>query len=218
MKSKRKILQILVPAVLIVFAVIQIFKYCAFMNADFAVRIAYRGLDNLFHAPYEYYTVIWGHSFQVPGYMAAHILGEDAENQSIYQDIDTVHWFVELEYAPDDDFNFKNGKPYLDTSLGSQYRLFYSRWAGKQVIPSPEDFAVMRYTAESLYNGDMEHWESKQGNTLGLISFMLSQNGDRFLVEFRGSLFEVSKSGKLVKVMDLPSGGQLDYIYFLRAG
>lgn len=183
-------------------------------NADYIVRVAFWGLENMFHAPYEYYAVCLGRPCKVSERMVKERFGEETEQRSIYEDEDTSYWFAELEYAEDGNYYFNNGEPYIEPSFGEPYRLFYSSWTSRSGEPDSADLRTMLQAAEKLYDGELSNWESKQGDTLGLVSFMLIRNGDTRLIEDNRVLMVASPSGDMKKVMDVPSGGQFDYYFF----
>lgn len=218
MKTERKKFRILL---LTAFVLAGIFKSSGYFksqvyakNADYIVRVAFRGLENMFHAPYEYDAVCLGRPRKVTERIVKERFGEEIEKRSIYGDEDTSYWFVELEYAEDGEYYFNNEKSYLETSFGGQYRLFYSNWTSRSGEPDGVDLKIMLQAAEYLYDEDLSHWESKQGDTLGLISFMLIRNGDTRLIENNKALLEASSGGDMKKVMDVPPGGQFDYYFF----
>ena len=183
------------------------------LTSPFIVRVGFRGLENLFHVPNEYYAISDFGTHRISGILAKAILGEEIENRKIYDDTETRYWFASLEYAPDGT-SFTQGD-WIETKFGGDYRLLYNNWTRNTPAPNENDLKVMLSAAESLHSGAPEEWSWQGGGTIGLTSFMLIKNGnDYLLVQDDNQLFHVSENGSFKHLMERPKRGSFDYYIF----
>jgi len=183
------------------------------LTSPFIVRVGFRGLENLFHVPNEYYAVSDFGAHRISGVVAKIILGEEIENRKIYDDTETSYWFASLEYAPDG-VSFTNGD-WIETKFGGNYRLIYNSWTKNTPTPNENDLKIMRSAAESLHSGAPEEWSWQGGGTVGLTGFMLIKNGyDYLLVQDDNQLFHVAENGSFKHLMERPKRGSFDYYIF----
>ncbi len=208
---KRKYL-LLFAAVLLAAAVLALWPLLAAWGADCVVRVSFTGLENMFHAPYEYYALGDRGAVRVPVFLAKAILGADAEERSIYDDTGTAYWVAGLQYGRDE--SLSDGMTYLDTSFGPGYWLTYDSWTSNTPAPGEEDIALMLRAARAFHSGDLKKWTWKGGGATGLTDFMIIRSGDRYLLEENGRLLRPLEDGGFRSIMDCPERGHFDCWFF----
>lgn len=211
--SKRKYLHLWMIAVLLAAAALLSRPLPALWGADCVVRVSFTGRDNMFHVPYEYYALDERGAVRIPGFLAKAVLGADAEEKTIYDDMDTACWYAALQYGKDE--TTSDGQAYLETSFGPDCWLTYDQWTRSTPAPEDEDLAIMLRAAETLHDGDLNNWVWQGGGVTGLISFMVIRSGDQYLLEKDDrQLLLPLKDGSFRKVMDCPEGGHFDCWFF----
>lgn len=210
--SKWKFLLLLIAALFVAAAVL-LRCLLALWGADCVARVSFTGLDNLFHTPYEYYALDSRGAVRVPGFLAKASLGADAEERTIYDDTETAYWFATLQYGKDE--LTADDRPHLETSFGPDYWLLYDNWTRSTPPPGKEDITLMLRAAETLHDGDLENWVWQGGGAIGLTSFMVIRNDDRYLlVENDNRLLLPLEDGSFREIMDCPIGGNFDCWFF----
>lgn len=187
-------------------------------NSHLIVRVAFTGWENMFHSDYEYYAIGDNYANKVDTEKVNNYFNEDFESFDIYENTDNIYYFVQLKYSPEYKYPFQDNKEYMNIPLSDKYRLFYDDWTNDGNVPTYKDKNVMRTVAMKLYDGNLDNWTSKSGNTLGLVSFMLIKSNkyeNKYLVENNDTELYVFEDGNLTKIMNVPEDGHFDYYYFI---
>lgn len=187
----------------------------ALQNSDVIFRVAFRGLENMFHVPYEYYAIGSYSSCKIPEWVVKKRFGEEVETRSIYDGgEETDYWTVNVNYYAYDKYLQKKNDT-IETAIGEQYRIIYNAWRSEHAA-SEEEVRVMVQVAEKLYNYHIRGPQSQEESSFSIFYFVLAHCGEDYLIEdyYRKILYRITKKGKIVKVMEIPERGQFDYYYF----
>ena len=184
------------------------------------IRLAYRGIENIFHNEYKYYLIKPNITcFVFTSNQISHYFNKNLKDLSIYEDKNTNYYFATLRYSLDGDFGIKNNDQFINVSFGDGYKLFYSNWTNSSTTLSMNDKNVMKKIAEQLHDGDVENYTSigGYGSSRTLVSFMLIKNNkfDYYIVEKDNKELYIFKNDKLTKLIDIPNNGDFDYFYFI---
>ena len=189
-------------------------------NYYFLIRLAYRGIENMFHNEYKYYLIKPNMTYFVfTSNQISHYFNKNLNDLSIYEDKNTNYYFVDLSYSPDGNFGIKNNGQFINVSFGDGYKLFYSNWTNSSTTLSKNDKNVMKKIAEQLHNGDVENYTSigGYGSSRTLVSFMLIKNNkfNYYIVERENKELYIFKNDKVTKLIDIPNNSDFDYFYFI---
>ena len=81
------------------------------------IRLAYRGIENIFHNEYEYYLIKPNITYFVfTSNQISHYFNKNLNDLSIYEDKNTNYYFADLRYSPDGNFGIKNNDEFIDIS------------------------------------------------------------------------------------------------------
>ena len=95
----KKLLLSALSFIVALFALVWIYKAAVLSYATVVIRYSFTGLENMFHAPYEYYAVAGPFHAKVPkGMMEVWYPNCDME-KSIYDDEENQYYFVQLQYS-----------------------------------------------------------------------------------------------------------------------
>lgn len=183
-------------------------------TSECVVRVSFTGVNNMFHVPYEYYAIHGTAVVRIPGWLAR-LACPPAVSDSIYDDMDTSHWYGELIYAQEHSRFSDDYYSYEETDFGEDYRLKYSNWTSNTDNPEDEDVEIMRRAAQTLHSGDIEDWTSYGDGITGLTWFRFVRHGEQFLAAREGKfLYLAMEDGTFHMLMECPQNGQFDYFYF----
>lgn len=184
------------------------------------IRLAYRGIENMFHNEYEYYLIKPNITYFVfTSNQISQYFNKNLNDLNIYEDKNTNYYFADLRYSPDGNFGIKNNDEFIDVSIGDRYKLFYSNWTNSSTTLSENDKNVMKNIADQLHNGDVENYTAigGYGSSRTLVSFMLIKNNkfDYYIVQKDDKELYIFKNDRLTKLIDIPDNGDFDYFYFI---
>lgn len=189
-----------------------LWELVALLTASCVVRVAYRGLGNLFHIPYEYYAVTPMGTVQVLSPLVRLVHGSAPMEGDAYDDPSTQCWYAELVESPTGEGTGLDA-PSLPTSFGEDTRLYYQPWLQASGQPDDQALEVLSAWAEKTHP-EVDGWTWQgEGNTCYL-AFFLYRHGEDLLLEFEKELYRPQADGSFRLLMARPKGGQLDYLYF----
>lgn len=207
------------------FVLAWLYKIIVLSFATVVIRYSFTGLENMFHARYEYHAVAGPFHAKVPkGMVEAWYPNCDME-QSIYDDKENQYYFVQLQYLDDGEVPF--GKDTIPLSHGQEYVLTYNKWVRKSRDMSEKAKEIALQAIEQIYdfdkgfskNREKDQWVWYGAGNYGLESFMLITHGDaedRCVLDTSAKKLIYTFDGqRLIKVMKVPEGGSWDYAYFV---
>ena len=197
-----------------------LYKLIFIAGAEMVIRFGFTGLDNMFHPRYQYYAVVGSSSTGVPaGLVKAFYPDWDLE-RDIYSDENDNCYYVSIRYSPDGIHKIKT--PVIDIGGGDKFIMTYREWTQETNPLSPEMLELLRTTIMDNYDFDEqsinedEGWVWRTGSTYGLDGFlMVSPKGvnDRAVLDSEDIIRRI-KNGRMSKIMNCPSKGDCEYIYF----
>ena len=206
----------------------RLYQWKILQNADMVVRVGYTGLDNMFHSRYDYYAVAGDRHVKVSPKLIQRLYPDWDLEESLYDDTEKNYYFVQLQYCPDGEPQFK--KDTIDIGQDREYVVTYSEWTRKsdameegvkemaaQVILHNHDF-----TAPYEPDNVNVNWIWSSGGDYGLDSFMLvAEKGvtDRaILYSDYSNRVRCIRDGEIHDLMDIPEKGQVEFIYLTGKG
>ena len=220
----KKILLTVIASLVALFALVWLYKFIVLSFATVVIRYSFTGLENMFHAPYEYYAVAGPFHAKVSKAMVETWYPDCDMEKSIYDDEENQYYFVQLQYSRD-------GRPKYDEDTISlpydrEYVLTYNKWVRKSKDMSEKAQQTALQAIEQLYDFDKgfskdqeDPWIWNSGNYYGLESFILITHGDAedrcVLNTSAEDAIYTFDDGHLVKIMKVPNEGSWDYAYFV---
>lgn len=213
-KKILKLIAIVLCTVMVFLTGMDLYKLNTARKADYFVRIAYTGVENMFHDRYEYYAIVEDRSVLIPEkYVPDNILYSYVG--TLYDDTQSDYWYVQLVEC-DREYPYK-GDGYEKSTLGDGMYLTWSRWTKNTQDPEEKELEIFRSTAEFFQNSSPDSWvwEDGKGNR-GLKAFMLVRNNGRYLIvdEKKHYLYKLDPNGNLSKIMVCPDRGDYNYFWF----
>ncbi len=184
----------------------------ALQEADCVVRIAFRGLENMFHWPYEYYALDGGTAVRIPCFMMKE-LDPDPRSTGNWGSTDICFWYTELIRSDSPD-SFASGG-WLESTLGPEWRIRCSSRSSSSRDPGEEELAFLCRTVEALHAGDPDGLEWADRSSTCTTGFLTIRRGNITYLEDDGRLLLPLKDGSFLKLMDCPEGGVYDFWLFL---
>ena len=220
----KKLLLSVLGFVVALFALVWIYKAAVLSFATVVLRYSFTGLENMFHAPYEYYAVAGPFRAKVPKGMVEIWFPDCDMEKSIYDDEENQYYFVQLQYSAKGEALF--GKDTIPLSYGREYVLAYDEWTRKSKAMSEKAKETALRAMEQLYDFDRgfsedrgDRWVWSSGGNYGLEDFMLVTHGemeDRCILNTSAEDAVYFLDGQqLVRIMKVPEGGSWDYAYFV---
>lgn len=192
-------------------AVLLLWQLLSLWSAFCVARVAYTGLQNMFHVPYEYYALTPAGSVRVLSPLVRLVYGGEAMEKGVFDDPSTQCWYAELVESPTGEGIGLDG-PSLPTSFGADTRLYYQPWTRESREPGAEELAALSAWAEKTHR-EVAGWTWQgEGNTCYL-AFLLYRHGDRLVLEFEKDLYWVQDEDFRL-LMTQPKRGHLEYLYF----
>lgn len=216
-KKLRKILKYGSLSVLMGWVLITFLQAAVLFLSKDLIRVSFTGLENMFHAPYEYYAVLGDCSLKIPKIMVKAWKPEWLEDGSIYEDEDKSYYFVQLQYTENDRPLFQS-ETYCMVPGREHYLISYRKWTRNSKEITGEHMEWFLNAADQLYDysttvgWDTMRWGS--GDNFGMLSFMMITDGKKTLVIQDDEIVYKYQNGKLRRIMKVPEKGQVDYCIF----
>ncbi len=197
-------------------------RFYVLITGTNVIRISFTGLENMFHAPYEYYVSNGYLKAKVPKALVTWRFQDYSDDLSIYNHDEnrTIWYFVQIQYSPVSKPLFKTDCM-IPLNEDGTYLLTYEKWNASHAeshIPVSSELeaqflsvAHAKYDTQKAVDPDEANWYG--GGNIGVMSFMLIPNGEQSMVELDQEELYTLKNGKLHKIMNIPKRGNLDYIY-----
>lgn len=229
-KTKRKI-KIEPPYIIMSIFLILLLGICTMLiidssrtkNADSLIRIDYNGIENLFHAKYEYHAVKNNKVHCVSKFSDIENMGvqEDIKDYSIYNSDDTTNvWLVYLVQSKNGQLpNIDKYDTYTEASeIGNDYIIGISNYTKKTKNVSGDELELFKKLVLDYHEQNPTTWSSDSANEIGhvILEIRKSTATNKYIAEIYNKIYLIdTDKQEMIYIMDIPDKGELGYWYSL---
>lgn len=208
------------------------YVYYVINNADYIVRIAPKAMINETYLDEEasnvmgngssqscsYYIVSGKLKLKVSETIAIEKSTEDVRDSTRFDDAQGKDYFyaaLRLRFKQDPNKIFLRYET-AESSFGSGYKIEYRTYINNGARLTDIEETILDKVFMQLHNGDASDNISETTDNILLKDLILIRDSNRYIVIANNTIYKTDYQQNLIKLMTIPEGSQLDYIWFTK--